>query len=172
METNIELLAYQRLAQTGLSPRELAEMDMDAYARITGRATLGETAVKALEHDVPGTPRQAPQPTESMPAQEPASEPTGVDLSNLSMDEYAALRGQLGIGQGQKEGKGIFSSVGSQSPAYRQATAQQSGRTAYANANIESAPRLEGRTVLREDDHRDYRPASARFSTPGNSFQL
>jgi hypothetical protein len=102
---------------------------------------------------------------------EHSTEHPGIDFAQLSMEQYAALRGQLGIGVGRKEGKGIFDSVSSRSQAYADATRAPSGRTAYSVANLTEAPKLLGRQE-RQGDRIDYRSATERFSTPGNSFQI
>lgn len=159
-----ELLAYQRIADTGLSFRELAEMDMTEYARVTGRPTPVEAAIAAL--DTQHAANQTPQTPRPSPAVPDAGQP--VDISSLSVDEYAALRDQFGV-HGQREGRGIFDSVGSQSQVYRDAVRAQSGRTALNNTRVVEPPRLEGRFV-RQDDIRDARAAAQRFSTPGNAF--
>jgi hypothetical protein len=102
---------------------------------------------------------------------EHSTEHPGVDFSQLSMSDYALLRDQLGVGTGRQEGRGVFDSVGSRSQAYTDAARAQAGRTGWANSNVTPAPALTGRQV-RQGDERDHRSASARFSTPGNSFQL
>ena len=42
------------------------------------------------------------------PATSTAPGPQGGDVASLDMQQYAQLRGQLGMGRSQQEGKGIF----------------------------------------------------------------
>jgi len=168
MTNPIEMTAYRIMAETGLSARELAEMDMDSYARATGRPTPVQAALRALDAQVPGTPRQEHAPVQ-VQAQLPTPEPPGIDLANMDMPTYAQFRQQAGIGVGQKEGIGIFNAASRQ--AQLDATRRQTGRTALSQSNITPPPSLTGRQE-RQGDMRDHRTAAERFSTPGNSFSL
>lgn len=150
--SSIELLAHLRLAETGLTAAELLSMDMAEYARVTGRPT--------------GSQPPAPQPQETAGT----PEPEGIDVSSLDMDQYSALRGQLGMGVSRAEGRGIFDSVGSQSAEYRAATRAQAGRTAWTTSNVVESPRLP-RVFLNPDEQRDTRTVAERFSFPGSAWQ-
>ena len=166
--------AANRAAELGLTAQDIRNMPWDEYSRVfgtTGRQTPAQAARAAVnaEHEA-RHPTQAPVP-QSAP-QQPAPEPQGVTLQDMSMDEYALLRQQLGVGVSQKEGRGIFDSVSSQSDAYTSAVRAQAGRGALSNANVEPAPQLTGRTILRQDDHLDRRPVSERFGTYGNANQF
>ena len=112
MDNSIELLAAQRLAETGLSAAELLSMDMAEYAARDGRPTPTQAALQALDaqYEPPGNPRQEPAPTQTAP-QAPAPEPQGIDVSAMDMATYAQLRGQLGVG-GREYGRGIFDGGG------------------------------------------------------------
>jgi hypothetical protein len=167
--TLAQLNAFKLQEETGMTLAELAALPLDEYARLTNRPTPAQAALAALDAQseqaqppAPAAPQSAPQP--------PAPESQGVDFRSMSMDEYAAVRGQLGVGVSHKEGRGIFDSVGSHSDAYTAAVRAQSGRTGWSQGNVTEPPRLEGRFV-RQDDQRDYRSAAERFSTPGNSWQ-
>jgi hypothetical protein len=155
----IELAAYRVQAETGLSARELAEMDMDEYARVTGRQTPVQAALQALEAQRSGVAPQAPERP-----QEPAQQSQGIDVASMDMGAYAALRDQLGIGRGDA---GMFGSGGLSADAAR----RQAERTVMSNANVTPPPRLTGRFV-NHDEHRDHRTVAERFSTPGNSHNL
>lgn len=159
----IELQAYRIMAETGLSARELAEMDMDAYARLTNRQTLAEAAIHALEASHEASAPQAPAAPQSAP-QAPESQPQGLDPD--SHEYFLAWRQNRARGG---EGRGIFDSVDSQSETYVNAVRAQAGRTALSTA--QEAPRLEGRYV-NHDQQRDTRTVAQRFSTPGNSNQF
>jgi hypothetical protein len=161
-------LAAQRMQDEfyGFSAGEIERMPMDVYQRLRARAGLPEVdpyrdAYAAYEP--PGTPMTLPAPEA---AQVNADAVQGIDPNS---DEYFLAWRQNRVSDG--EGRGIFDSVGSQSAAYRQATARQAGRTAYSQGNVVEPPRIEGRYV-RQDDMRDTRSAAQRFSTPGNAFGL
>jgi hypothetical protein len=167
MTNDIELLAALRVAETGLTAAELLALPMDEYARVTGRATPTEAARRALDKQERGIPRQEP-PAALQTARE--SEPQGFDIASMTLEEYAAVRGQL-IGQPRQEGRGIFNSIGSRSQEYTDAARRQAGRTGWANGNVVEPPRLTNR-FLNHDAQRDTRTAGERFTTPGNSFQI
>jgi hypothetical protein len=159
---------YSRETFGDLSPAEINALDMADYAARTGR-NLGVTAEVAGSVP-PGTPRQSPEQTPGMPAPAP-QQPQGIDVGSMSMEQYAQLRGQLGVGRGQKEGRGIFDSVGSRSDEFTNAGRVQAGRTAWSTSNVTESPRLERRYV-REEQPPTYQSAQERFMTPGNAFQL
>jgi hypothetical protein len=163
-----QLRAFKIEEETGLTREEILALPMDEYARLTGRQSPTQAAVATLDARYEASTSQAPA-APAAPAQTQA--PEVPDFGTMSMAEYAAYRAQAGIGQGTKEGRGIFNSVGSRSDAYTSAVRAQSGRTALNERGVVAPPRLEGRTVLKQDDHIDHRSASARFSTPGNSWQ-
>jgi hypothetical protein len=164
----VSLLAAQRIAETGLTAAELLALSHDEYARITGRATISETVSQASGYQV--SPPPAPQEQTPAPVRTRAPLTPGFDFASMDMEQYAAVRGQLGVGVSRKEGRGIFDSVGSRSDEYTNAVRAQAGRTAMSNANTVEPPRLTDRYV-RQDDMRDHRTAAQRFSTPGNSYQ-
>lgn len=153
MTNDIELQAALRVAQTGLTPAELLALPLDEYARVTGRATPVQAALRALGAQ---QPPHAPQPAPEAP------QPAGVEVNS---DEFFHLwRAQRSSGG---EGRGIFDSVGSQSQEYRDAAAKHAGRTAMAGREVHAAvPR-----VFVPEPERDQRSAAQRFSTPGNSYQ-
>jgi hypothetical protein len=154
-----QMLAYQRLAETGLSARELLEMDMSEYARATGRATPVQAALRALDAQ-----HEEPQPVEPVFSETVTSpEPQGLDPD--SPDYFLAWRQNRASGG---EGVGIFSGMGSQSAEYRSSARKHAGRTALGNANVVEAPKLTGRQE-RQGDMIDPRTRAERFGTPGNS---
>lgn len=163
----IELQAHQRLAETGLSVVELLSMDMSEYARVTGRPTVGQLAAQAHDVEPPGSPRQEMAP--QVP-QESVGIPRGIDVAALDMDEYAAVRGQLGMGVSHQEGRGIFDSISSRSDEYISAVRAQAGRTAMSTSNVVESPRI-NRVFLNPDAHRDPRTVAQRLSTPANMWQ-
>jgi hypothetical protein len=173
-----QLRAYEmqnRAAELGLTAQDIRDMDWQTYNRVFGhdRPTPAQAALTALSRQQdPGetpaaTASAAPQPLAQ--PQEPG--PQGIDPTQLTLEQYAALRGQLGIGVSRQEGRGIFHSVNSRSEEYRDAVRAQSGRTALNNAHVQEPPRLEGRYV-RQDDQRDTRSAAARFSNASTAYQL
>ena len=151
-----------------LSAQDINRMDMATFSRLTGRLAPAETvhaARRAAEQEPPAVPQTAPKVTQA-----PEDQPPGIDLANMDMETYAALRGQLGIGQGRQEGRGIFHSVGSQSQEYRDAARRQTGRTAYSQSNITPAPSLTGRQE-RQSDRLDHRPPHQRLSNQATMWQ-
>jgi hypothetical protein len=161
------MLAYQRLADTGLSARELLEMDMDAYARATGRLTPTQAALQALgNQEVPPSSQTAPQAPDSVFTETVAGpEPQGLDPD--SAEYFRAWRAQRARGG---EGIGIFSGMGSQSQEYRTAAARQAGRTGWSTSNTVESPKLTNRYV-NHDAQRDTRTAAERLSNAANLWQ-
>lgn len=167
--SSIELSAYRLQAGTGLTPAEILALPTDEYARLTHRSTIGEIAAMAAEP--PGIPRQEPAPAQAPQAapQAPESGPQGIDISQLSAEQYAQVRGQLGMGRSQKEGRGIFDSVGSASEEYTAAVRAQSGRTGWNTSNVVESPRV-NRIFVQPDPVPEHQSARDRFSTPGNVY--
>lgn len=161
-------LQAQRLAeQTGLSLREIAELDINEFARLTRGQTPAQAAIAAFEtryeahHPTQATQHQdAPQ----SPPQPPAPEPQGMTLDEMNMEQYAALRAQLGLDKARHD-QGIFGSGRATADAAR----FQAGRTAMSNAFVEQAPRIERAFV--QVDRRDTRSKADRFGTQGNFWQ-
>ena len=164
-------LRTQQMTETfsGFTAHEIATMPLDEFARLAGRQTISQAATQAFGTEPPGRLRQEPAPAQTVP-QAPAPEPQGIDVTALSMDEYIQLRGQLGVGRSQQEGKGIFDSVGSRSDEYTAAVRGQAGRTGWTTSNVVESPRLERRYARQEQP--DTRPAAQRFSNPSNAFSL
>lgn len=156
---------YHREAFEDMSAADINRMDMSTYARLTGRATLGYAVAQVVETAPPGMPRQA-VPAQIVPQ---APTPEGIDFANLSMSDYAALRGQLGIGHRGEYGRGALD--GGSTADWVQAAQRKPGRSAWQGRNVVEGPRLEGR-FLRQDEQRDSRSLAERFSTPGNSFSI
>lgn len=166
MTIDTYLTAQQLMEATGLSASELASLPMDEFARLSGRPTPAQAAIDALDARYESQTPQAPAPTQTQPL---APEPQGVSVQDMTMEQYAQLRSQLGV-QGREYGVGITTSqAGTQD--WIAAAQAKSGRHGWENANEVQAPRLEGRTVLRQDDFRDTRPAAQRFTFPGSAFQ-
>ena len=164
---------YRLLAETGLSVRELLDMDMSEFARLTGRETPSQVAARVAAELYPQPAQPQVPVTESYSAESallPGPESPGVDAAPIDMKAYSAFRHQIGLDKAGQD-QGIFGSTGSQSETYRSAAHAHSGRTALSNINVTEAPKLTGRYV-RQDDHRDTRSAAERFGTPGNSFQV
>lgn len=170
--------AANQAVELGLTAQDIRNMPWDEYNRLfgtPGRQTPAQAAIAGFQAQQDAQrPTQATQPQDapqSLP-QPPAPETQGVDIASMTLDEYALFREQAGIGVSQKEGRGIFDGVGSQSDAYTRAVRAQAGRTAMSNANVQEPPRLTGRTILKQNDRLDHRSAGQRFSTPGNLNQF
>lgn len=157
--------------ETGLTLAEQAAMPLDEWGRLVHGRTPTQAALAALDAQDFTPPGQdtAAVAEAQHPAQAPAPGPQGIDVAALSIEQYAQLRGQLGMGRSQQEGKGIFDSVASRSGAYTDAVRAQAGRTGWTTSNVVESPRLE-RRYARPDVQPDTRPAVQRFSTPGNSY--
>jgi hypothetical protein len=159
--SDIEMTAYRIMAETGLSAWELAEMDMDAYARATGRPTPTQAALAAInaQHD-------EPQPVGPVFIETVTSpEPRGIDPD--SDEAFLAWRASRTSGG---EGIGIFSGMGSQAQEYRSAAARQAGRTGWSTSNTVESPKLTNRYV-NHDAQRDTRTAAERLSNAANLWQ-
>lgn len=121
----IEYLAARRIAETGLSAAELAALDMDEYARLTNRQTIGEVAAHALE-----SANQAPGPQASQPA--PAQTPDASqepDITSMDWATYAEYRRASGIAARSSEGMSHASL--SMADRWLRPTVAPSGRTRY-----------------------------------------
>jgi hypothetical protein len=156
-------LALQKMFDTfsGYSARDIEEMPMGEYVRLREQAGLAPIAQPARD-----MPPPAPVPPVAAPEAPPESAgPRAVDVSQLSMDEYAQFRDQIGIGQGRQEGRGALDGA-----TYQQqvdGARAQYGRTALSNGNVTPA-RAVPRVYLDQDDHRDPRSARDRFSNGAN----
>jgi hypothetical protein len=153
---------------TGMTLDQILALPADEYARLTGRPTVGQLAAQVYD-DVPGTPRRDAPETSQAAAQPSALASQGVDVSGMDMADYAAMRGQLGMGISRKENRGIFDSVSSRSAEYASAVRVQAGRTGWSTSNVVESPQV-NRVYTKPDTHLDTRSAVERFSTPGNSF--
>jgi hypothetical protein len=111
-------LAVERvIAETGLTPAELAAMPTDEYLRLTGRPTVSEIAVSALKYgqagenpsktpgrhlgDISGQSR-TPAPQSGSPAD--IGESAVPDFMSMTAGEYAAYREASGIAAASAEG--------------------------------------------------------------------
>ena len=141
----------------GYTAAEISTMDPGEFARLSGRELVFTPAVPVPER----VPEHAP---EAVP--EPVLRARGVTVSEMSPEQYAQARGRLGMGQSREYGRGILD--GTAPGAWAKAAASKAGRNALVTSNVVQPPRLEGRTVLRQDTHRDTRTAAERFSLPGN----
>lgn len=93
--------ATQKLMEdTGLAARELAEMDLSEYARVTGRQAPAEAALAALDAQHEGE-HQAPQQPALAPEQTAPERP---DVGAMDWAEYAAYRERSGIAARSAEG--------------------------------------------------------------------
>ena len=165
MDSSIELLAQQRLAETGLSPAELLSLDMADYARLTGRPTIGQVAAQAAETAPPGTPRQDPAGVMAAQHPEHSAEDPGIDFRQMTIAEYAQLRGQLGVGRGRQYGVGITNS-GAGTADWIAAAQAKGGRHGWQGQNVVESPRID-RPAVRPDVQPDTRSATQRLSNPG-----
>ena len=140
---SIELQAYRIMAETGLSARELAEMDMTEYARLTGRPTPAQAALAALDaqhqQEAAVTSPFAGQDAQDVSGQQAAPEPPGIDLASMDMATYAQMRGQLGVG-GREYGVGIMNSNAG-TDSWVAAARAKSGRTGMNESNVQGAAR-------------------------------
>jgi hypothetical protein len=131
------------MEDTGLSADEILRMDADEYARLTGRPTPAQAAITALGYDepVPGTPRQqAPQPLQ---------EPQQIDLANLTMEQYGALRGQLGV-RGREYGRGALD--GGSTADWIAAAQRKAGRAAMQAGNVQEAAQPDSSKYLTRNE--------------------
>lgn len=161
------MLNTQRLQEeTGLSASEILALPADEYARLTNRPTPTQAALQALDaqYEPPGTPRQEPA---QVVAQPPAPEAQGIDVAGMDMQQYAALRGQLGMG-GREYGRGIFDGGGT--AEWVQAAQAKAGRHGWQGANVQQSPQL-GRAYVQQEQPPAYRSAADRFTFPGSAYQ-
>jgi hypothetical protein len=161
-----QLRARQIMDETGMSLDDVLKLDMSEYARLTNRQTPTQAALAALADLDAQAPRQE-APTQ--PPAAPEIAPQGVSVQDMSFEQYAALRGQLGM-TGREYGVGIMNGAAG-TGAWAAAAKAKAGRHGWENANSVEAPRLEGRTVLKQDQQLDTRSAAQRFSNQANMWQ-
>jgi hypothetical protein len=149
VSSDVELRAYRIMAETGLSARELAEMDMDSYARLTGRQTPAQAAIAALDAQSGQAQPQAPQQPPA-PLQEPQEQPQGIDLASMSMEQYGGLRGQLGV-TGREYGTGIMNSAGG-TDAWVEAAQRKAGRHGWQAGNVEGPAQPDSGKYLQRNE--------------------
>ena len=170
-----QLTARRIEDETGLTPAEQVALPLGEWSRLAYGRTPAQGALQALnspDEPLDGPPGQDPAGVMAAQHPEHTAEDPGVDFRQMTLDEYALVREQLGVGRSMSA-RGIFDSdsVSSQSREYADAARVQAGRTALSSANVVEPPRLEARYV-RQDDLRDPRTAAQRFSTPSNQFSL
>jgi len=143
--------ASNRATELGLTAQDIRNMPWDEYNRLfgtTGRQTPAEAALAAFDVQYEGQhPTQAtrPQDVPQSPPQPAAPEPQGIDPKDMSMEQYAQLRGQLGLDKAGQD-QGIFGSGRATADAAR----FQAGRTAMSNAFVQEPPRIE-RAFVQQD---------------------
>jgi hypothetical protein len=119
--------------------------------------TPAQAAIRALDAQ-----RDEPAPEEPVITETVPETPQGIDVSQLTMEQYAQLRQQMGIGQGRQYGRGILDGGNSRSQAHLDGVRANIGRTTYGK---ETHAVIE-RQFVKEPDRRDQRPARDRFSNP------
>lgn len=164
-----QLIARQIMEDTGMTLDQVLKLDMNDYARLSGRPTPVAAALSAVnvqEHQEP----PAALPDEAF-TQQAVPEPPGRTLEELALtndDAWLAWRANRVSGG---EGKGLLDSVGgSQSAEFRSAGRKHAGRTGWSTSNVTEPPRIEGR-YLRHDDQLDHRSAAERLSNAANLWQ-
>jgi hypothetical protein len=105
--------------------RELDAMDMDEFARLTGRQTPAQAAIRALDAQYSTPPPASPQADPGMP-----EAPQQPDFAAMDMSEYAAYREASGLAARSSEGtsRASLSMAGRYS---KQDAGQQSGRASF-----------------------------------------
>lgn len=130
---------------TGMTMDQILALPADEYARLSGRQTPAEAAVAALDAaygpSVPQAPHQPPAPVQ---------EPQGIDLASMTMEQYAAVRGQLGV-QGRQYGRGIMQGGGT-ADWIAAAQSRGIGRTSYGQQNVQDAARVDAGKYLRTNE--------------------
>jgi len=153
---------YNAEAFSDMSAQDINRMDMATFARLTNRATPTQAAVSYLDAQ-----HERTQPPAPAAPQTAVDTPQGLDPD--SAEFFHAWRAQRGL---DRTDAGMFGSISSRSEEYTSAVRAQSGRHALSNANVVQPPRLEGRTILKQDDRLDPRSAAQRFGSPSNAFNL
>lgn len=132
-----------------LSPQAISRLSMADYAKIRERAGLDPidpfaTAYAAYEPPSGATTVSAPaQP------QPPADAPQGFSLADMTMEQYAAVRGRLGV-QGREYGRGIMQG-GSTADWIEAAQSRGIGRTSYGQ-NVQEAARIDAGKYLTRNE--------------------
>lgn len=123
-------LSVRKLIEdTGMSADDVLRMDMQDYRRL--RRNSGLPDIDLFKPSQPAAESRSSAPAgDSLPSNSvtPTSLPEGI-----TDEQFLAWRAQRG---NQGEGRGIFSSVSSQSQAYQQAAARQAGRNAMITSNV------------------------------------
>jgi hypothetical protein len=164
------LLAAQRMQDQfcGFSADEIERMPMDSYREIRRRAGLPDVDPYSDAYAKYETHGQDPAPAPQNAPGAPQSPPQGIDLQSMTMAQYAAVRGQLGV-QGDEYGKGALD--GGSTADWIAAAQRKAGRSGWQRGNVTESPRLTDR-YINHDEQRDTRPAAQRFSNQANAFNL
>jgi hypothetical protein len=147
----------------GLTAKKIRRMSMSDWARLTGQSLRPVEAPETVTPTPIRSESVSPPPARSEAVQDvPTTDP--VSVRDMTLEEYAAFRPTVGMGQSRQYGRGIFDSVSGPRAS--------NGRHAMVNSNVESAPRIGMDSRLEDRTSRlDNRSAAQRFSTPGNSWQ-
>ena len=139
----------------GLTADDISRMSMREFDRRASRAT-GKPPV--LGQPAPATPATA-STRPAVPARqldpllrEAQPEPQGItadQLAAMTTEEYARVRGQLGVG-GSEYGRGILS--GNDREAWLKAASAKSGRSAMVSRGVEESPRIDMNDRLTNDN--------------------
>jgi hypothetical protein len=141
--------ASNRATELGLTAQDIRNMPWDEYNRLfstTRRQTPAEAALAAIDAYYEARhPTQATHPQDGPQSAPAAPEPQGIDPKDMSMEQYAQLRAQLGLDKAGQD-QGIFGSGRATADAAR----FQAGRTAMSNAFVQEPPRIE-RAFVQQD---------------------
>lgn len=141
-----QLRGQQIETETGVSIAEQVAMPLEEWSRLAYGKTPAESAIAALQAqgETPGTATSG-DPTQTTDASA-HTEPTapdagpGIDISQLSMSDYAALRERLGM-TGREYGRGALDGGGTQDWIAAAQKRGHAGRTSYSQSNVQDAAR-------------------------------
>ena len=154
------------MEETGLSADQILRMDMSEYGRLTARQSPAQAAIQALDAEYGAPSPQVPQQPHA-PGQEPQQPPQGIDLADMTMEQYAQIRAQLGV-QGGEYGRGALD--GGSTADWVQRRPAQGGQVGMAGRQRReprgSRPLRQPRRAARQPD------SGAAVQHPGNAFNL
>jgi hypothetical protein len=141
----------------GLTVAEQAAMSLSDWSRLAYGKTPVEAALSALDAQYgarqPGTNTEPVSAPTAAPV--PDAGPEAIDLANMDMATYAALRNKL-ISQSRQEGIGIMNS-GAGTHDWIAAAQRQPGRSGWQGSNVEAPPDMSRRQL-------PTRPVEGRYS--------
>jgi hypothetical protein len=142
----------------GLSAEQIRNLPAAEYARLTGRSLM-PTASNDVSRPAPVVDHLDATRDDTLIEDVP-----GVSVRDMTTEQYAAYRKQIGMGQSQQYGRGILNAVS--------APKASNGRHFMVNSNVEPSPAIARVSQVQVNEgNLDRRPLAERFGNASNAFR-